>query len=239
MPVDKRPTIGIVSGSGPEAGIDLLAKVLRHNQDLLGSEFAGDLDAPRVVLISEPLLGRSMDLERYENEVWEALRSTVEAMDPHVDTYAIACNTLNWFEPQLRQLGTQASFVSFQSVVLAWLKQNSCAEVGLLGAAPVTDMGEWSAYRSVADQVRVETPANSESLHQLIYDVKRVGSSDPAHRRRFESLLSDMSADTVLLACTELPLLGEVETDKTLVDVTDLVAFELATRSLQCRGNAD
>jgi aspartate racemase len=99
-------------------------------------------------------------------------------------------------------------------------------------------MGEWSAYRSIADQVRVETPANSHSLHQLIHDVKRVGSSDPAHRRRFESLLSEMRADTVLLACTELPLLGEVETDKTLVDVTDLVAFELATRSLEYRGNA-
>lgn len=44
-----RPSIGIVAGSGPEAGIDLWSKILARNQVLLGTKFRGDLDAPRVM----------------------------------------------------------------------------------------------------------------------------------------------------------------------------------------------
>ena len=43
----RRRTIGIITGSGPEAGIDLWVKVLDANKRLLGEGFQGDLDAPR------------------------------------------------------------------------------------------------------------------------------------------------------------------------------------------------
>ena len=64
QPTRMRPTLGIITGSGPEAGIDLWAKVLRKNMAAFGQDFRGDLDAPRVVVASEPELGLSMDLAR-------------------------------------------------------------------------------------------------------------------------------------------------------------------------------
>ena len=47
-----------------------------------------------------------------------------------------------------------------------------------------------------------------------------------------------MQADTLLLACTELPLIADFPTSKTLVDVTDLVADALVARSLAGRDRA-
>ena len=36
-----RATIGIVTGSGPEAGLDLWAKILKRNKATIGADFQG------------------------------------------------------------------------------------------------------------------------------------------------------------------------------------------------------
>lgn len=228
----RRPTIGIVAGSGPEAGIDLWAKILRRNASVLGSAFRGDLDAPRVVVLSEPQLGLSMDLATHEGSVWETMQSTAHKIAAQVDTWAVACNTLNWFAPRIADLGLAAEFVSFPDVVADWITTSGLKRLGLLGAAPVTEMGHWSAYRHLSGLVEIETPTDIQALQDLIYDVKRLGSADPGLRRRFAQIVEAMEADTLLLACTELPLIADVSTSKTLVDVTELVADALVARSL-------
>jgi len=228
----QRATIGIVAGSGPEAGIDLWAKILRRNAAVLGAAFRGDLDAPRVIVLSEPQLGLSMDLAANEVPVWEAMQSTATRITQYCDAWAIACNTLNWYAPRIAGLNLPAEFVSFQAVVADWIRASGIRKLGLLGAAPVTEMGAWSAYRDLTQLVDIETPANPAALQDLIYDVKRLGSADPGLRPRFARIVESMQADTLLLACTELPLIVDVSTSKTLVDVTDLVADALVARSL-------
>lgn len=227
-----RPSIGIVTGSGPEAGIDLWAKMLIRNQALFGSAFRGDLDAPRVAVLSEPSLGLSMDLSTNEAVVWESLKKTMAAIAVQADVYAIACNTLNWFAPRIEALNLPGEFVSFQRALEQWIGQCGVKRVALLGAAPVTGLGIWSAYRSLTDLVEVETPVDALALHELILDVKRLGSRDPTLRPRFLQLVEGLSCDHVVLACTELPLIADIATDKTLVDVTELVANALVDRSI-------
>jgi aspartate racemase len=227
-----RASIGIVAGSGPEAGIDLWSKVLARNQMLFGADFRGDLDAPRVVVLSEPTLGLSMDLEQNEEIVWSSLKQTIAAIAVQADAYAIACNTLNLFAPRIASLRLPGEFVSFQSALLAWVARNRVDRIALLGAAPVTSLGPWSAYQSLQDVVAVETPADAAELHDLILDVKRLGSRDPSLRPRLKALVETLTADHVILACTELPLISDIETEKSLIDVTELVADELVDRSL-------
>lgn len=227
-----RPTIGIVAGSGPEAGIDLWSKVLKHNQAAFGWGFRGDPDAPRVVVVSEPQLGLSMDLARNDDAVWAAMEKTLAVLVPQVDAYAIACNTLNWYAPRIADLNLGAHFVSFQSVLAEWIARTGTSRLALLGAAPVTAMDAWSTYRGLSDLVEVELPGDPEAVHHLIEEVKRLGSGSPALRPTFSSLLAGLSSDEVILACTELPLISDVPTAKTLVDVTDLVAQALVAISL-------
>ncbi|RJF97525.1 aspartate/glutamate racemase family protein [Noviherbaspirillum saxi] len=228
-----RSKIGIITGSGPEAGIDLWAKLLHANREIHGAQFRGDLDAPNVTILSEPALGLSMELDLHDAAVWECLRNAASAIAQRVDYYAIACNTLNHYQLRLDALGLPAKLVSFADVVVDYLKQSDTQRVALLGARPVTDLGEWSHYRKLAAHVQVEPlkAVQAAQLHQLIYDVKTYGGAAPQIRDKFRALLDGLEARTVLLACTELPLIQmqpDDMADKHLVDVTALVARKLA-----------
>lgn len=229
-PSSSRKSIGIITGSGPEAGVDLWNKLLQANRQLLGQGFRGDLDAPAVTIISEPMLGLSMELENNDAEVWQCLCSAAQAISQRVDYYAIACNTLNYYQPQLDALGLRAKLISFADVVRDFLQEHGIRRVALLGARPVTDLGPWSHYRRLAQHVDIELPQppQAQALHQLIYDVKTHGGSAGDIAVRFRTLLDALESDTVLLACTELPLIPLAPSDKRVVDVTALVAHKLA-----------
>ena len=236
-----RKRIGIITGSGPEAGIDLWSKLLQASRELQGAAFRGDLDAPAVIVHSEPELGLSMELDRNDEQVWNCLRESAMAIAPRVDYYAIACNTLNVYQDRLDALGLPAKFISFADVVADFLELNGISRVALLGARPVIEFGEWSHYRKLAQHAEVELPRgrSAERLHQLIYDVKTHGGAATRLRPQFQALLSELQAPAVLLACTELPLipLGGLDVaGKQIIDVTALVARRLA--QLATGGNA-
>lgn len=230
MKLTHRASIGIITGSGPEAGLDMWQKILKANKNLMGSRFKGDLDAPSVSIISEPLLGLSMELEKNNEKVWETLSLVANEVAQQVDYYAIACNTLNYYQPQLEALALSSKLVSFGDVVKQKLLQDGIQKVALLGADPVTDLGDWSPYQQLKEVVEVEVPNSDHGLHQLIYDVKTHGGNVPDIVARFTELVDSLEADLVLLACTELPLIP-IKTQKSLIDVTDLVAQELAKLS--------
>lgn len=226
-----RPRLGIITGSGPEAGMDMWAKLLEENRRRLGQAFRGDLDAPAVSIISDPELGLSMELQKTEQQVWNALRQDVLALDGTVAAFAIACNTLNLFAERIRELNLRSVFVSFCDVLEHYLRSRGLTRVCLLGARPVAELGEWSPYRSLRQHVAFE-PVQAQALHQLIYDIKALGPRHPELRPRFARLLDSIESDTVLLACTELPLIADIDTDKQLVDVTQLVAEAMLDHSL-------
>ena len=225
-------TIRIISGSGPEAGLDLYQKVLRAHRAELGADYRGDVDAPRIVLISEPVLGLSMDLERHETDVWAALERTVRRLAPQVDVYAVACNTLNVFADRLVALGLDAELVSSQAVVATYLRAHDVRRAGLLGAAPVGRLGRHSAFSALAREVELVVPDETGPLHQLIHDIKSAGTANPDHCRQLTEIARELQTEPVLLACTELPLAHDPDAPYDAVDVTDLLARELVRRAL-------
>jgi aspartate racemase len=229
----RRSRIGIIAGSGPEAGVDLWAKVLQANRRLLGARYAGDLDAPEVVIVSVPELGLSMELDRHDARVWQALRRAAEQIAPQVDHYGIACNTLNHYAEPLAALGLPAQLVAMGDVAAAYLAEQGITRVALLGARPVMDLGPWSAYRALPARVRVEVPADTAELHEIIYEVKRRGGQAHDVVERFARVLGMLEAPVALLACTELPLIPVSVAQPRTVDVTELLALELARRSLE------
>lgn len=229
-----RPRLGIITGSGPEAGMDMWAKLLEENRRRLGPAFRGDLDAPAVRLVSDPELGLSMELERTEEQVWQALRDDIYSLDGQVTAFVIACNTLNLFAERIRDLPLHSEFISFNEVIAQWLKRSGAAKVCLLGARPVADLGAWSPYRSLREHIECEPVSNGDAWHQLIYDIKASGSDEPGLKGRFEALLAGIDSQIVLLACTELPLVKGLSTDKTLVDVTQLVVEAMLDRTGLC-----
>ena len=227
-----RNGIGIITGSGPEAGVDLWVKILQANKKQLAGRYSGDLDAPRITIFSEPELGLSMELEKNDARVWPCLERIAKSIAPHVDYYAIACNTLNYYEERLAALELPCRLISVADVVIDYLHAHNLKHVALLGSKPVTDLGPWSPYCRLNAHATVELPRNAETLHQLIYDVKTYGGSHTGISERFADILDDLESEAVLLACTELPLISVDPDRHRLVDVTDLLAHTLAAKSL-------
>ena len=228
MAATDRIRLGIVTGSGPDAGIDLWQQVLDEVRQTMGSNYGGDLDAPHIVVVSEPQLGLSMDLEAHYEDVWQTLEGTLRQLAPQVDAYGIACNTLNQYEDRISALNLSAKLISPMSAVEDFVREESIANVALVGAKPVMEMGAYSAYQHLPDIVDVTTDSNLDDWQQLIFDVKRIGPDAPSVEARYAELLGRISADTILLACTELPLIKAPDVSARLVDVTRLLARALA-----------
>jgi len=236
LPRSERRRIGLVAGSGPEAGADLWKKIIEEAKILLGERYQGDLDGPRVRIISSPILGLSMELESNDLAVWPELERIYSELAGQTDYIAIACNTLNYYERQIKATSREAELVSVCDVVETYLKERGHTSFALLGAAPVTRMDRWSAYHRLSDQFRVEVPEDTAALHKVIYDVKRLGGCDDDVIRRFGELIDGLKSETVLLACTELPLIQYSNETRDLVDVTQLLAKRLVSNAFCSKG---
>ncbi|WP_425450388.1 aspartate/glutamate racemase family protein [Virgifigura deserti] len=232
MTSECRLRIGIISGSGPEAGVDLWSKLLEENRELLGTAFSGDLDAPYVIILSEPRLGLSMHLETHEEEVWSQLETALRTLACQVDLIAIACNTLHYFEARIGSLRLPARLVSLSDVLSDYVRAQGLRQVALLGARPVMELGRWSPYRRLGALVSIERPRDSDAVHRLILDIKRLGPTDGLVATRFSTLLETLQSRTVVLACTELPLIAVQAVGRQLVDMNRLLARALVVASL-------
>ena len=231
LPRSERRRIGLIGGSGPEAGADLLVKVIEETKNLMGERYTGDLDGPRVRIISSPILGLSMELEANDLVVWPELERVFSDIADQTDYVAIACNTLNYYERQIKAKPRDAALISVGDVVEHYLVENGHSSVALLGSEPVTQMDSWSAYHRLAENFNVEVPEKTSDLHQIIYDVKQYGGNDASVIQRLGDLIGGLQGKTVLLACTELPLIAYENTRKDLVDVTRLLARRLVEKS--------
>lgn len=237
LPRDERRSIGIIAGSGPEAGVDLWQKVIKAAKHLLDKDYGGDLDAPEVRIISSPPLGLSMELAQNDHLVWPEIKKCVSELSLTCDYIAIACNTLNYYETQIRHLPDAAEMISMGDVVTGYLTQTGRKRVALLGSTAVTNLDDWSAYRSLTENFDVETPDQPDRLHQVIYDVKCYGGDQPEMVETYEALVKSLKAQTVLLACTELPLIQHSLKEKELIDVTQLLAEALVQKVYDPQAN--
>jgi aspartate racemase len=224
-----RSALGIITGSGPEAGLDLWEKILESNRIALGNRFRGDIDAPHMVVVSDPSLGLSMDLTTHRNRVWRSLSRCCRNIASQVDYFAVACNTLHAFQPDIEALQLPARLVSLVDTAIDFVRVRSIPSVALLGADPVARLDDLSPYRRLRDYVTVEVPA--PGLQQLIFDIKRSGPT-PELKARLRTIVAGLKSRVVLLACTELPLLDLSFEDKELVDVTALLADRMARLAL-------
>ncbi len=224
--------IGIISGAGPEAGIDLWRKILIHNKFLFGYRFQGDLSAPEILVHSVPELGLSIDIEAYDSVLWESLQHALQIMGDKVDFVCIASNVLHYFEERILELPRDFEFVSMISVTEDAMAQYH--NLALLALSKVLEFGNHSPYRNAAKKFNIEVPSSIE-MDILIRSIKVNGADHPNTIDLFEDILSDIKADNVILGCAELPLLPLHQFDKNFIDPSDLLAKRIAEHSYHAR----
>ena len=222
--------IGIVAGSGPDAGMDLWRKLLQIAKHGSGNSFRGDVDAPYVIICSNPALGLSMDMAKHKELVWSELSQVLAGISSFVDCVCIACYTLHVFEDRIHSLELSAEFVSLISVVVEYVLGRNLQSVGLLTAGAITTSLP-PLLTALEGLCEVEIAANPAAVRQLIFDIKTGEPRDPEIIGKFEQVIRDMDSETVILGCTELSLVQTKVEGRGLVDGVALLAEELARRA--------
>ncbi len=224
--------IGIISGAGPEAGIDLWRKILTHNKFLFGYRFQGDVSAPEILVHSVPELGLSIDIEAYESILWESLQQSLQSFSGRVDFVCLASNVLHYFEDRIQEQSLNFEFISMIAATEDAIA--SYNQLALLALSKVIDFGNHSPYRNAAKKFNIEVPSPIE-MDILIRSIKVNGADHPNTIDLFEDILSDIKSENVILGCAELPLLPLHQFKKNFIDPSDLLAKRVAEHSYHAR----
>ena len=220
--------IGIITGAGPEAGIDLWQKILQHNKALYDNQYQGDLSAPEVLVHSIPQLGLAMDIAQYESQIWQSLKSALQGMNNNVDLVCIACNVLHYFTDKIKALSLNFELISIVEVAEKSIQQYE--NVALLSISRVIEFGHYSPYRNSAVKFPIEVPC-PHAMDKLVHHIKHHGGNHPESVIQFEHILNSLQADVIILACTELPLLPLERYSKQFFDASDMLAKEVAKKA--------
>jgi aspartate racemase len=226
----ERKRLGIIAGSGPEAGLQLWKAILDTARERLGAHYRGDIDAPHVVIVSDPMLGHSMDLRSYEDFVLRHLEEAVLTVDKNADVYAIACVTLHCFLPQIERIPNRVgTLVSGVDAIVAYAEKSSLKQIAVISAETIPR--EQSLLLSRLNEfVTVELPSDPGLVRELVLDIKRLGGADRDVVSRFRRLIDSLTSETVVLACTDLPLVSTGIDDRQVIDCTKLLAESLVDR---------
>lgn len=225
----EKKKIGIITGSGPEAGIDLWMKILAANKEYVGDKFKGDIETPHIVIHSVPELGYSMDIEKNDKILRESLLEAIKRISKDVDFFCIACNTLHYYRKYIEQLTSTAEFVSIVDVVTNYIKLHGIKRLALMGTKSVMNLGN-GIYSHLSDLTEVEIPVDLNKMHQLVFDIKRLGADNEPVKNKFLVIVNQFNSKDILLACTELPLIKLELPDINLIDSTYLMAKVLVRK---------
>lgn len=229
--------IGIIGGSGPDAGADLFNKLLVMHRAQLGDQYRGDASAPTILLSQVPGIG-----DDSAEVKWKALAAAVTELAPLVSSFSVACNFLHSYESEIRGLlvadaQPAAKFVSMTEAATTYCSGLAPSKLVVLGGAAVMDVFGASPYRGLAETLgrdvvlqSVLTAEQRDDLSGVIQAVKLHGAAIPeSFVRSFEALLRSMEeyapppeyicSRVVSLVCTVAHYSGDLIADHALLIV--------------------
>lgn len=216
--------IGIVAGAGPDAGLTFWRQVLAASRRKQGQNYRGDLDAPRVRVVSEPLLGLATDLDANRDRLFDVLKVIFTELDSTCHSIVVACHALQGLARDAASDVAAKKLVSLPRVVCDYARSRELDTVGFLGAPSISAGPARSPYRDLWTTTSVEPPQDGDAVMSLILQAKKIGATDPQVQEALRAMIAGYEARTVLLACTDFSGLDLVVEGKTVVDVLSLAA---------------
>jgi aspartate/glutamate racemase/prolyl-tRNA editing enzyme YbaK/EbsC (Cys-tRNA(Pro) deacylase) len=240
-------SFGILTGNGPESGLELWKRINDRIHTYPRLRFRGDTRFPRVVVQSIPDMGLSMELAAREKEVRDTVLCGVDLLCVGgASVIGLACNTTQYFSDAVREVCRRhgAQFVSMVDETATVLNREGIGRFDLLGIGAVSDLRRWSDFRRIADRFTIEVPkeADIKRITDLALEVKQ--SSKPSGRAvsALGRLIDQATVtDTVLLALTELSLVVAKEpklqerSSKRFIDTLSILANRMADIYLEER----
>ena len=220
---EKKYTVGIIGGMGPEATIDFMSRVIA----LTPSQ--RDQDHIRMVVENNPHIPDRQSTAENDLIAIE-LTAIAERLEvAGADFLVLPCNTAHVFIDDLLK-NIQIPFVHIVSeTVNEILKEHTNVKnVGLLATDMCINSGIYhQAIKSVDRTVLVLEQQDQKSCMQLIFDVKKgkYSKSTKTDMVRLADQLIQKGADIIVAGCTEIPLILDTKSiNVPLVSSTEVLA---------------
>jgi aspartate racemase len=217
--------IGILGGMGPQASAKLYELIIKGTQKY--SPAAVDDDYPEIVLLNVPVpnfISNKNELPKAKQMLIERTKLLEKA---GCTINGLACNTVHILLPELQAV-TTVPFLSIPELVANLVKARGFKRVGLL-ATPTTLKSTLydDALNGIAKIVRPDRDF-ADQIEAYIYRQLNDALSK-GEQLEFKQMVAAFKKsndlDTVILGCTELPLVyGENENDITIIDTLQLLA---------------
>jgi aspartate racemase len=199
-------TIGVIGGMGPQATVDFFQKILDNTR------VERDQDHIHVIIDNNPQIPdrTAFLLGKGESPLKSLVNSAVKLQLMGADLLAMPCNTAHYFYDEIVKF-VDIPFINMIDEVAASIRAKNLGvnRVGLLATKGVYSMGIYSRYLQKYGIEAVIPPEDGiETVSKTIYTIKKnLNLVDPAGINEIIENMRKEGIDTIILGCTELPLI--------------------------------
>jgi len=216
-------SIGILGGMGPDATAELYRRLIQAFQ---GRGALLDSDFPNIFINSLP----APDIPEREGELLPFLLEGMEKLQTAgAEVLTIPCNTATCI---LEKNASVPGLVNIVEETVKKAEENGYKKVGILSTKLTLETDEFQS-RLRKRKIEFVLPSDEESnmIMEVIMNIL-AGKRFPEDKARLEKIAARMvseGADSVILGCTELPLLFKNSSIRTL-DTIQILAEALVER---------
>lgn len=224
---NKKKIIGVLGGMGPQASAEFYSILIEKSINDYGA--VNNDDFPEILLDSVPVPDFISNTKRL-TEASLMLTDRVRRMNIFgVKIICIACNTAHILLPELRRF-SRVPIVSVIEEMKRMIKMNGYKRVGLLASIMTYKM---SLYNGIGvNNLKIYQPTISEkkAIEEIIRAVIK-GENRSILREQLLSLatgfIKRQRLDTIILGCTELPLIFPKLDFVKVINTTEVLADSL------------
>lgn len=199
-------TLGILGGMGPLASARFYELLIKKSIEIYHVE--RNKDFPHIILDSIPV----PDLITSKKDEAETVRMIEKEAKRLVGAgatlLAMPCNTMHLYADKF-QSAAGVPFLSMIEAVMQEVESDNRKRVGLLGSITTMQSDLYKPLLSKGIELVIPTEMQS-SISSLIHEViaGQTGENQQNRLHEFVHFLAEKGCDSVILGCTELPLLS-------------------------------
>lgn len=221
-----KKTIGIIGGMGPMATADLFRKIIELEKAPTDQEYN------RIVIDSNTNIPdrTAAILQNGQNPVPEMVASALRLENMGADVLGMSCNTAHYFYDEIVKF-IHIPLVNMLKETAKEVKKRGFHKVGLLATDGTIQSGVYKReFEKLGVEIALPSPEGQKMIMDVIYNVIKAGKEpviSPELQQELDELLKN-GAQTLILGCTELPLLFEGSKSKLpYIDPTTVLAQAL------------
>ncbi|OGG02680.1 hypothetical protein A2W14_05115 [Candidatus Gottesmanbacteria bacterium RBG_16_37_8] len=224
---NNKKIIGITGGMGPQASAEFYKMLI--GKSISNYQARNNDDFPEILIDSIPVPDFISNIDNL-NKARDMLIDRIERMNFYpVNFIGIACNTAHILIEELR-LCSAVPIVSIIEEVKKTILTNGYRRVGLLSTKTTQDRG---LYDSVEDS-KIKLLKPNKDLQDLLEEIIRgviAGKERTELEDKFKIIcnyfIKEQKLDTVILGCTELPLIFPGDLDIKSINTLEILANSL------------